>query len=37
VVAAAVLFCALYVEGYRNSWSEAERLYLWDYVKSGAC
>jgi hypothetical protein len=35
VVAAAVFFCVLYVEGYRN-WSAAERLYLWDYVKSGA-
>jgi hypothetical protein len=36
VVAAAVFFCALYVEGYRTSWSAAERLYLWEYVESGA-
>jgi len=35
VVAAAVFFCALYVEGYRNSWSAAERLYLREYVQSG--
>jgi hypothetical protein len=35
VVAAAVFFCALYVEGYRTSWSAAERLYLWEYVQSG--
>jgi hypothetical protein len=35
LIAAGVLFCALYVQGYRNEWSAAERLDLWVYLESG--
>jgi hypothetical protein len=35
LIAAGVLFCALYVQGYRNEWSAAEHLDLWVYLESG--
>ena len=35
LIAAGVFFCALYVQGYRNEWSAAERLDLKIYLESG--
>jgi hypothetical protein len=35
LIAAGVLFCALYVQSYRNEWSAAERVDLWVYLQSG--
>ena len=35
LIAAGVFFCALYVQGYRNDWSVAERLDVWVYLESG--
>jgi hypothetical protein len=35
LIAAGVLFCALYVQSYRNEWNAAERLDLWVYLESG--
>ena len=35
LIAAGVFFCALYVKGYRNEWSAAERVDLWVYLESG--
>ena len=35
LIAAGVLFCALYVQSYRKEWNAAERLDLWVYLESG--
>jgi hypothetical protein len=35
LIAAAVFFCVLYVQSYRNEWSAAERVDLWVYLESG--
>jgi hypothetical protein len=35
LIAAGVLFCALYVQSYRNDWNAAERLDIWVYLESG--
>ena len=35
LIAAGVLFCALYVQSCRNDWNAAERLDVWVYLESG--
>jgi len=35
LIAAGVLFCALYVQSYRNDWNAAEHLDVWVYLESG--